>query len=159
MIKAILQEACLSMTGNKLRSFLTTLGIIIGVCAVVMMVAAGQTVQNIIQERFVAMGSNLLIIRSQRPKATVKTSGPTTSITLDDALALRRLNGIDVVAPVLSASAQAVNGSKNWSVSILGTTPEYMKTANWELARGRMLNDQDIKRGSSNVVIGNEDMT
>ena len=100
MIKAILHEACLSMTGNKLRSFLTTLGIIIGVCAVVMMVAAGQTVQNIIQERFVAMGSNLLIIRSQRLRTAVRKSEPMTSITLDDALALRRLNGIDVVAPV-----------------------------------------------------------
>lgn len=147
------------MTGNKLRSFLTTLGIIIGVCAVVMMVAAGQTVQNIIQERFVAMGSNLLIIRSQRPRATVKTSGPTTSITLDDALALRKVRGIDVVAPVLSTSAQAINGSNNWSVSILGTTPDYMKTANWELARGRMLDEQDIRKGTSNVVIGHEVMT
>ncbi len=159
MIKSILHEACLSMTGNKLRSFLTTLGIIIGVCAVVMMVAAGQTVQNIIQERFVAMGSNLLIIRSQRPRATVKTSGPTTSITLDDALALRKVRGIDVVAPVLSTSAQAINGANNWSVSILGTTPDYMKTANWELARGRMLDEQDIRKGTSNVVIGHEVMT
>lgn len=159
MIKAILHEACLSMTGNKLRSFLTTLGIIIGVCAVVMMVAAGQTVQNIIQERFVAMGSNLLIIRSQRLRTAVRKSEPMTSITLDDALALRRLNGIDVVAPVLSASAQAVNGSRNWQVSILGTTPDYMKTANWELERGRMLNEQDIRRGTSNVVIGHEVMT
>lgn len=159
MIKAILHEACLSMTGNKLRSFLTTLGIIIGVCAVVMMVAAGQTVQNIIQERFVAMGSNLLIIRSQHLRSAVRKSEPMTSITLDDALALRRLNGIDVVAPVLSASAQAVSGSKNWRVSILGTTPDYMKTANWELARGRMLNEQDIRRGTGNVVIGHEVMT
>ena len=156
MIKSILHEACLSMTGNKLRSFLTTLGIIIGVCAVVLMVAAGQTVQNIIQERFVAMGANLLIIRSERPKATVKTSGPTTSITLDDALALRHLRGVDTVAPVLSAAAQAVRGTNNWSVSIIGSTPEYLKTANWEIGAGRMLDAQDIKRGTTNVVIGDE---
>ena len=156
MIKSILHEACLSMTSNKLRSFLTTLGIIIGVCAVVMMVAAGQTVQNIIQERFVAMGSNLLIIRSERPKATVKTSGPTTSITLDDALSLRRLRGIDVVAPVLNASAQAIRGTNNWSVSITGSTPDYLKAANWEIARGRGLDAQDIKKGTTNVVIGAE---
>ena len=159
MIKSVFYEACLSMTGNKLRSFLTTLGIIIGVCAVVMMVAAGQTVQNIIQERFVAMGSNLLIIRSERPKATVKTSGPTTSITLDDANALKTLRGLDVVAPVLSASAQAINGANNWSVSITGTTPDYMKTANWEIAKGRGLDEQDIRRGTTNVVIGHEVMT
>ncbi|MBR1945597.1 MAG: ABC transporter permease [Alphaproteobacteria bacterium] len=159
MIKSVFYEACLSMTGNKLRSFLTTLGIIIGVCAVVMMVAAGQTVQNIIQERFVAMGSNLLIIRSERPKATVKTSGPTTSITLDDANALKTLRGLDVVAPVLSANAQAINGSNNWSVSIIGTTPDYMKTANWEISKGRGLDEQDIRRGTTNVVIGNEVMT
>ena len=159
MIKSILHEACLSMTSNKLRSFLTTLGIIIGVCAVVMMVAAGQTVQNIIQERFVAMGSNLLIIRSERPKATVKTSGPTTSITLDDANALKTVRGLDVVAPVLSANAQAINGSNNWSVSITGTTPDYMETANWEIAKGRGLDEQDIRRGTTNVVIGNEVMT
>ena len=159
MIKSVLYEACLSMTGNKLRSFLTTLGIIIGVCAVVMMVAAGQTVQNIIQERFVAMGSNLLIIRSERPKATVKTSGPTTSITLDDANALKTVRGLDVVAPVLNANAQAINGPNNWSVSITGTTPDYMETANWEIARGRGLDEQDIRRGTTNVVIGNEVMT
>lgn len=156
MIRSIFHEACLSMTGNKLRSFLTTLGIIIGVCAVVMMVAAGQTVQNIIQERFVAMGSNLLIIRSERPRATVKTSGPTTSITLDDANALRDLRGIDVVAPVLSTNAQAINGPNNWNVSIIGTTPDYMKTANWSLAQGRMLDEQDIRKGTSNVIIGDE---
>ena len=159
MIKSVFYEACLSMTGNKLRSFLTTLGIIIGVCAVVMMVAAGQTVQNIIQERFVAMGSNLLIIRSERPKATVKTSGPTTSITLDDANALKTVRGLDVVAPVLNANAQAINGPNNWSVSITGTTPDYMETANWEIARGRGLDEQDIRRGTTNVVIGNEVMT
>ena len=159
MIKSVLYEACLSMTGNKLRSFLTTLGIIIGVCAVVMMVAAGQTVQNIIQERFVAMGSNLLIIRSERPKATVKTSGPTTSITLEDANALRTLRGLDVIAPVLNANAQAINGANNWSVSIIGTIPDYMKTANWEIAKGRGLDEQDIHRGTTNVVIGNEVMT
>lgn len=159
MIKSVFYEACLSMTGNKLRSFLTTLGIIIGVCAVVMMVAAGQTVQNIIQERFVAMGSNLLIIRSERPKATVKTSGPTTSITLDDANALRSVRGLDVVAPVLNANAQAINGANNWSVSIIGTIPDYMETANWEIAKGRGLDEQDIRRGTTNVVIGNEVMT
>ncbi len=159
MIKAILHEACLSMTGNKLRSFLTTLGIIIGVCAVVMMVAAGQTVQNIIQERFVAMGANLLIIRSQRPRAAVRTSEPMTSITLDDAIALKTLRGLDVVAPVLSTSAQAINGPNNWSVSIIGTTPDYMKTANWEIAKGRGLDQQDIRKGTTNVVIGHEVMT
>lgn len=159
MIKSILHEACLSMTGNKLRSFLTTLGIIIGVCAVVMMVAAGQTVQNIIQERFVAMGSNLLIIRSERPKANVKTSGPTTSITLEDAIALRTLRGVDVVAPVLSTSAQAIRGTNNWSVSIIGSTPDYMKTANWEIGQGRMLDEQDIRRGTTNIVIGKEVQT
>lgn len=156
MIKSVLYEAFLSMTGNKLRSFLTTLGIIIGVCAVVMMVAAGQAVQNIIQKRFVEMGANLLIIRSERPKATVKTSGPTTSITLDDALAMRSLRGLDVVAPVLSANAQAVNGPYNWSVSIIGSTPEYMETANWQIDTGRELDEQDIRRGTSNIVIGAE---
>lgn len=156
MIKSVLYEAFLSMTGNKLRSFLTTLGIIIGVCAVVMMVAAGQAVQNIIQKRFVEMGANLLIIRSERPKATVKTSGPTTSITLDDALAMRSLRGLDVVAPVLSTSAQAVNGPYNWSVSIVGSTPEYMETANWQIETGRGLDEQDIRRGTSNIVIGAE---
>ena len=147
------------MTGNKLRSFLTTLGIIIGVCAVVMMVAAGETVQNIIQERFVAMGANLLIIRSERPKATVKTSGPVTSITLDDANALKNIRGLEVVAPVLSANAQAVNGANNWNVSILGTTPEYMQTANWEISLGRGLDENDIKRGTTNIVIGAEVMS
>lgn len=156
MIKLILQEACLSITGNKLRSFLTTLGIIIGVCAVVMMVAAGQTVQNIIQERFVSLGANLLIIRSERPKATIKTSGPTTSITLEDALNLRHLRGIETVAPVLSANAQAVRGPNNWSVSVIGSTPDFMKTQNWELNLGRMLDAQDIRKGTSNVVIGQE---
>lgn len=156
MIKSVLYEAFLSMTGNKLRSFLTTLGIIIGVCAVVMMVAAGQAVQNIIQKRFVEMGANLLIVRSERPKATVKTSGPMTSITLDDALAMRSLRGLDVVAPVLSASAQAVNGPYNWSVSIVGSTPEYMETANWQIDTGRGLDEQDIRRGTSNIVIGAE---
>ncbi len=159
MIKSVFYEACLSMTGNKLRSFLTTLGIIVGICAVVMMVAAGQAVQDIIQKRFLDMGANLLIIRSERPKATVKTSDPMTSITLDDALALEGLRGLETIAPVLSSNAQAVNGPNNWSVSIVGSTANYLETANWEIAQGKALDGEDIRKGSTNIVIGHEVMT
>lgn len=60
---------------------------------------------------------------------------------------------------MLSTSAQAINGPYNWSVSITGTTPDYMKTANWEIAKGRGLDQQDIRKGTTNVVIGHEVMT
>ncbi len=159
MIKSVFHEACLSMTSNKLRSFLTTLGIIVGICAVVMMVAAGQAVQEIIQKRFLDMGANLLIVRSQRPKAAVKTSEPMTSITLEDALALKTLRGIETVAPVLSENSQAINGAYNWNVSIIGSTPEYLETANWEIAQGKSLDIEDIQKGTTNAVIGHEVMT
>ena len=94
MIEAVFRESWISIKANKLRSFLTTLGIIIGVCAVVIMVAAGQTVQNMINESLEGMGSNLLIIRPEFVATSgVKGSGQTV-VKTNDADVVKKIKDI-----------------------------------------------------------------
>jgi putative ABC transport system permease protein len=155
MFKLILNEAWLSIVSHKLRSFLTTLGIIIGVCAVVMMVAAGQTVTNIINDTFSSMGSNLLIIHpGTSTQGGIRTGRGRSTISLDDIKAINRTKDVAAAAPIINASAQAVYNAHNWNVSITGTTPDYMEVANWEIETGVGLTDKDIQSATDSILIG-----
>ncbi len=155
MIKLIFSEAWISIISHKLRSFLTTLGIIIGVCAVVMMVAAGQTVTNIINDTFSSMGSNLLIIAPGTGiEGGVRTGRTRSTISLDDMKAIKRTKGVANAAPIVNSTAQAVYNSNNWNVSITGTTPDYMEVGNWEIESGVGLTDKDVQSATDNILIG-----
>lgn len=154
MSEAVFRESWISIKSNKMRSFLTTLGIIIGVCAVVIMVAAGQTVQNMINDSLAGMGSNLLMIRPEYVATSGVNSGGQTVVRTDDADVIRRLKYIRAVSPMVNGSAQAVYGNENYLASIVATTPDYMLTGNWEMEKGEGLTERDVKTAASYVLIG-----
>jgi putative ABC transport system permease protein len=142
---------------NKLRSFLTTLGIIIGVGAVIAMVAIGEGAKARVQDAFASMGSNLLIILPGTTTAGGAQGGfgsqPT--ITWDDLKAIQtEVTSVRGAAPVLTTAAQLVSEDQNWSTRVTGTTPEYFTLRDWPIASGSPLTDADIEGGAKVVVLG-----
>ena len=142
---------------NKLRSTLTALGIIIGVGAVVAMVAVGNGAQAKIESQVAALGQNLLIIFAGNRKSGGVNAGlgSASSLTLADATAISR-EVIDVVAvsPEVSTTAQAIANGRNWSTSILGESPEYIQIRDWKLSDGAMFTDREVRSASKVAVIG-----
>lgn len=155
MIGQIIREAWISIASYKMRTFLTTLGIMIGVAAVVMMVAAGQTVQNTITESFESMGGNLIIIvPGQSVSGGVRTARGRPSVTFSDVDSLKGMKDVVAASYIVSTTAQAVYGSNNWNVSVAGTTPDYLTVGNWEIDRGIPFTDRDLKSGNPYVLLG-----
>ena len=142
---------------NKLRSFLTALGIIIGVGAVIAMVAIGDGAKAMVEQQFAAMGSNLLIIMSGSTSAGGSRGGfgsqPT--LTWDDMAAIKReITAVKYVAPQLRSNAQVINEEQNWTTSVTGTTPDYFLIRSWPAALGQSLSQADIDGATKTVVLG-----
>ncbi len=155
MIGQILREAWISIAAYKMRTFLTMLGIMIGVAAVVMMVAAGQTVQNEITKTFDSMGTNLIIIGpGETVTGGVRGGRGRPSVSFDDVESLRSLKDVETASYIVNAAVQAVYGSNNYGVSVAGTTPEYLTIGNWEIDEGIMFSERDLKTGKPYIVIG-----
>ncbi len=155
MIGQILREAWISITAYKMRTFLTMLGIMIGVAAVVLMVAAGQTVQNEITKTFDSMGTNLIIIGpGETVSGGVRGGRGRPSVSFDDVESLRSLKDVETASYIVNAAVQAVYSSNNYGVSVYGTTPEYLAVGNWEIEDGVMFSERDLKSGRPYVVIG-----
>ena len=143
MIGAILAEAWRAMGANKLRTFLTMLGMIIGVGAVVIMLAIGEGAQMIMRQTIATMGSNLFVVLSSFTMTSGVRSGTgsTPTLTLNDANSLRELATVANVAPVQPGSAQVVYGSVNWNSQVYGVTPAYMDVRGWDLQSGDPITD------------------
>lgn len=138
---------------NKLRSFLTMLGIIIGVSAVVLIVALGNGFQTSMQQTFENLGASALYVYSSTDKA-VKTVRP---LTLEDAEALQNKTlapAIAVVAPTLDAGVSASYGNNTVTVQASGVTPVMTQIKSYELAGGRFISDQDVTARDNVVVLG-----
>ena len=155
--KSILKMATVSLKINRMRSILTSLGIIIGVSAVIIMLAVGSGASKKIAKDMESMGSNLLMIRS----ASAKTggvrmgSGTKPTLTMKDANAIdEKCRGILAVAPYSSESKQLTYGNQNWSTSVGGTTGAYFMIRNYEIDTGRGFIPEDIKNGTKVTVIG-----
>ncbi len=155
MLIAILKEAWISIAAYKLRTFLTMLGIMIGVAAVVMMVSAGQAVQNRITQTFASMGSNLILIGpAELITGGVRGGRGKPSVTIADVAALKTLKDVETTSYNMGAAAQAVYGSSNYGVSIRGTNPDFLEVNNWEIEDGIMFTEKDVKAAKPYVVIG-----
>jgi putative ABC transport system permease protein len=142
---------------NKLRSALTMLGIIIGVGAVIALVAAGAGAQAQVTERFQSLGSNLLVVSPGRVFYRGVSMGAATarSLTNDDTDAIARLaSSVAAIAPEYSTRAQVVYGNKNTQTTVLGVTPEYLTVRNWQVARGRFIEELDVKGQARVVALG-----
>ena len=142
---------------NKLRSTLTALGIIIGVASVVAMVAVGNGAQARIEGQVSALGQNLLIVFAGARKTGGVSSGlgSASSITLADVDAINR-EVTDVVAtsPEISTNAQVLANGRNWSTTVLGETPGYMKIRDWALTEGSMFSDREVRSAAKVALIG-----
>jgi putative ABC transport system permease protein len=140
---------------NLLRSFLTILGIVIGVAAVVTMVTVGNGATRAVQSQISSLGSNLLQIRpGQRLGPGMGSSGaPAFSLADLDAIATQ-ISGIAAVAPEVRGAVTVVAEGRNWSTTITGSTNEYFQTNNWKLASGRAFTDDELGTGRAVCIIG-----
>jgi putative ABC transport system permease protein len=156
MTRAMLAEAWRAMGANRLRTFLTMLGMMIGVAAVIMMLAVGRGAQSTVEDSIATMGSNLFIVLSGSSTASgVRIgTGNAPTLTLNDADAIGELNSVGGVAPVSPGSAQIVYGSNNWGTFVTGTTPSYIDVANWTIDAGEMFSDADVRASARVAVLG-----
>ena len=142
---------------NKMRSALTMLGIIIGVAAVIAMVAVGTGASKKSAEQISSMGSNLLIILPGTTTAGGVRMGagtqPTLSMGDSDAI-LKECSAVSEVAPILNGVAQVVFGHLNWSTAVVGTTPGMLVVRDWELRSGRPFTQQDVKSATKVCLLG-----
>jgi len=142
---------------NKMRSALTMLGIVIGVGAVITMLAVGTGASRRISEQISSVGSNLLIILpgSSTSGGIRMGSGTQSTLTRDDADAIaRECPAVADVAPSHNGAAQAVFGNQNWSTVIQGTTPGILNVRDWTLSAGRSFTEQDVRNATKVCVIG-----
>jgi len=155
MFRRVFGEAWISITSYKLRTFLTTLGIMIGVAAVVLMVAVGQTVQNMIDESFSSMGGNMLIVLpGASTSGGVRTAMGRPTVSRDDMDAIKDIKDVLTTSYATQAGVQVVYGKNNWSVNAIGTTPDYLTVGNWEIDRGIAFTAKDLKAATSYVILG-----
>lgn len=155
--KSILKMATVSLKINKMRSILTSLGIIIGVSAVIIMLAVGSGASKKIAKDMESMGSNLLMIRSASAKSggVRMGSGTRPTLTMKDAQAIEaKCRGILAIAPYSSESKQLTYGNQNWSTSVGGTTMPYFMIRNYEIESGRGFLPEDNKNSTKVAIIG-----
>ncbi len=139
---------------NLLRSFLTILGIVIGVSAVITMVTLGDGATKAVSDQISSLGTNLLTVRPGQRLAGFGFLGAP-NFKLEDAEALRsQISGIRVVAPTATRSVTVIAGANNWSTSITGSTNDYLIAGNWKLAEGRSFNESEEHAGKAVCLIG-----
>ncbi|MCI2114934.1 MAG: ABC transporter permease [Acidaminococcus sp.] len=145
------------MVSNKLRTFLTMLGIIIGVGAVIAMVSLGLGMQQKVKENITSMGSNLLIVMSGGRTANGQriTSGSGAHLTYEDAKAIEKnVDGIKYVAPGVQSSYQLVAGNQNWNTQVQGMPPNIIEIRNYTINSGRMFTEKEMTSRDRVCVIG-----
>ena len=156
--KSTFKMAVISLKINKMRSMLTSLGIIIGVSAVIIMLAVGSGASERIAKDMESMGSNLLMIRSSSANTGGVRMGAGTkpTLTLKDAEVIEsNANGVLAVAPYSSQSLQLTYGNQNWASTVAGTTASYLFIRNYEIIDGRNFIPVDIKNSTKVAIIGN----
>ena len=144
------------MGANRLRTFLTMLGMMIGVAAVIMMLAIGRGTQFVVEQSISSMGSNLFIILpgSATSGGLRLGTGAVPTLTSSDAEAIAELPSISVVAPAFPQGAQLVYGPNNWSTMVIGTTPEYLEVRDWSIARGFAFTDAEVRAAARVALLG-----
>ncbi len=142
-----------SIQRNLLRSFLTILGIVIGVSAVITMVTLGNGATLAVQNQISSLGTNLLQIRPGQRMGSGSGGAPAFKDT-DAAAIAGQIGGISAVAPEARSSATLVANGRNWSSSVIGSTNAWLITGNWTLASGREFSDAEQQAGSAVCMIG-----
>jgi putative ABC transport system permease protein len=156
MLYLVLRESVISLYSNKLRSFLTILGCVIGVCAVVLMVATGQAVQLEINKQLSGFGGNMLIVMPavQSKNGIVGARGGRPTLTMGDWEAIKKVKNVTSAMPIVRSNFQVVFGSNNWPTSVMGTSPDVLSVNDLEIEKGVMFSERDVYTGVSHAVIG-----
>jgi ABC-type antimicrobial peptide transport system permease subunit len=154
---AALRSALRALASNKLRSVLTMLGIIIGVGAVITMIAVGRGATERVQEQMKGLGSNImLVLPGGVTQGGVRLGAQTgQALTEEDVVAIaREIPEVQVAAPSMRTSAQVVSGNTNWSTSIFGTTNDHLEARDWPLAGGRAFEAAEMQGSAKVAIIG-----
>lgn len=152
-----LRQAVFAMLSHKMRAFLSILGILIGVAAVIAMIALGRGAQDSIEKQLSSLGSNLLLIRPGSPKVGGITmeSGSSTRFTFQDVVAIVKLTDLlRYVSPSVSGRAQIVYGSKNWNTQVEGVGVDFAQLRAAVPEFGRFINEEEVKMRSKVVLLG-----
>jgi putative ABC transport system permease protein len=156
LISANFRTALKALRANQLRSFLTTLGVIIGVAAVIAIVTLTQGVSATLNQRLAGLGTNVLMIQSGSASrnGAFQGEGTAQTLTTSDVQALSTIPHVANISPVISVGAQAIYGSRNWNTQVLGVYPSYQSLQNWQLARGTWFSTGDQVGAAPVAVIG-----
>jgi len=155
LLLVVLKVALKSLLASKLRSFLAMLGIIIGVGAVISMLALGAGARKQVLQRISAMGTNLLVLRPGMRGTGGVMSGTQQNLTLEDAQALlKEVPDIQALAPVVGGSAQLKYMSRNARTNYIGTAPTYFAARSFEVEHGRAFNENESEHMARVAVIG-----
>lgn len=153
----VIEIAFISLSRNKMRSFLTMLGIIIGVGAVIAMMAVGNGAQKNIKDQIASLGTNvILIFPGSTNQQGVRTGlGSATSLTDQDIEAIRtQCPSVALVTPSLRTGAQIVYQEMNWRTGVMGVTPEYFEIRSWPVSSGQYFTDADVRGATKVCVVG-----
>ncbi len=141
---------------NLLRSFLTVLGIVIGVGAVITMVTLGNGATKMVSDQISSLGSNLLMVMPGQRLGPGRDSAGAPKFKIADIEAIQQqVNGLKAVAPVVGSAVTLVAGTQNWSSTVSGTSNDYFIAGNWKIATGRQFNEDEERAGKAVCVIGN----
>jgi putative ABC transport system permease protein len=156
-VRGTAQLAFTALVTNKVRTGLTMLGVVIGVAAVVTMMAVGAGAQARVEAQIQSLGSNLIVVLS----GTITTSGvrlgagSQLTVTEDDARAMEReIDSLQVAAPTVRGGVQVVGGNSNWSTALFGVTPGFLEARDWETMNGRSLTQDDIDGAAKVALLG-----
>lgn len=149
-------EALRALNGNRLRSALTMLGVVIGIASVLLMLSVGDSVRAFIAKELSVLGSNQLIVQPGTPVdgGVRRRAGEVPNLTVDDARALAQLPSLRGAAPALQGFFQLHYGDANSNQTVLGVTPAMMELRNWQIDRGVALDERDVQSANRVVVIG-----
>lgn len=152
----LLKIALKALNNNKLRCFLTMLGIIIGVASVITMLAIGQGSKMSIKKQISEMGSNMIMIHpgNMQRGGVRQSADDMQTLKEDDYVAIGQLPGVAAVSPTLSSGGQLVNGNNNYPSQMQGITPEYLDIRQFKIDEGTMFTPHDIKSAAKVCVLG-----
>ncbi len=155
MLLSTLLLALRSIRRNLLRSFLTILGIVIGVSAVITMVTLGKGATQAVQMQISSLGTNLLMVRPGQRQGPGGSGGGAPSFKETDADAiLGQIGGVAAVAPEARAGATVIGNGRNWATSVIGSNDTWFVTGNWKLASGREFTDEETQAGAAVCIVG-----
>ncbi len=156
LIGANFRTALKALQANKLRSFLTTLGVIIGVAAVIAIVTLTQGVSATLNQRLTGLGTNILMIQSGAPSrnGAFQAEGTAQTLTASDVQSLVAIPHVANVSPVITVRGQVIYGNRNWNTQVQGVYPSYQSLQNWQLAGGTWFSTGDQVGAAPVAVIG-----